>query len=258
LLADARPGVPLDLVATSRFGEGSLAVEVQGAALFEVELAARGEPPVRRTEWDAPVVFQGLAPGTFDVRVRARGFLEAARAVQVGGGETRVTVALERGGTLRLVATPGATVAVFAVRGKAPPVVALKLAEGAQTLEGLGPGLYRFVSRAEGELVVVREVELGPTTPPRELDLRGGKESTLLVRVRDATGAPVAGAEITLATESGFSRKVGGRTDANGEMRIDRLFDGRMHVRASLGDRLGESALDVTPGESLSLSVAVR
>jgi hypothetical protein len=136
-------------------------------------------------------------------------------------------------------------------------VVALKLAEGAQTLSDFGPGLYRFVSRAEGELVVVREVELGPTTPPRELDLRGGKEATLAVEVCDPTGAPLEGAEITLATEGGFSRKAG-RTDPKGRLGIDRLFEGRMYVRAALGDRLGEAAVDVEPGASLSAVVTVR
>jgi len=114
------------------------------------------------------------------------------------------------------------------------------------------------VSRANGELVVVKELELDPTTPPKEVDLRGGKESTLTVEVRDATGAPVAGAEITLATESGFSRKVGGKTDARGKVEIDRLFEGRMYVRAALGDRLGEAALETTPGTALTASVTLR
>jgi hypothetical protein len=41
-------------------------------------------------------------------------------------------------------------------------------------------------------------------------------------------------------------------------MTIDRLFEGRMYVRAALGDRLGESALDTTPGTALSVSVTLR
>jgi hypothetical protein len=255
---EARPGTEIDLVATSRFGEARLEVEVAGASLFTVDLAARAHPRVSRSASAAPVVFEGLAPGSYDVRVRAPGCLEFAQVVDVPPEGARIVAALARGGTLRLIATPGASVAIFAVRGKAPPVVALKLAEGGQTLSDFGPGLYRFVSRADGELVVVRELELGPTTPPRDLDLRGGKESTLLVDVRDATGAPVVGAEITLATESGFSRKVGGKTDANGQLRIDRLFDGRIYVRASLGDRVGETALDVQPGSTLSTTLPLR
>jgi hypothetical protein len=245
-------------VATSRFGEARLEVEVTGASLFTVELSARGDPPVTRSASVAPVVFEGLAPGSYDIRVRAPGCLEFAQVVDVQAAGTKIVAALSRGGTLKLVSSPGASVAIFAVRGKAPPVVALKLAEGTQTLSDFGPGLYRFVSRAEGELVVVKEIELGPTTPPKELDLRGGKESTLVVEVRDQTGAPVPGAEITLSTESGFSRKVGAKTDANGQLKIDRLFEGRMYVRASLDDRLGESALDTTPGSALSVSVTLR
>jgi len=257
LAVEARPGSALDLVATSRFGEARVEVEVMGAALFTVELASRAEPPVTRSASVAPAVFEGLAPGPYDIRVHAPGFLEFAKVVEVPAEGLKVVAALSRGGTLRLVSSPGASVAIFAVRGRAPPVVALKLRDGTQTLSDFGPGYYRFVARAEGELVVVKEIELGPTTPPKELDLRGGKESTLTVEVKDATGAPVVGAEITLATESGFSRKVGGKTDANGRIRIDRLFEGRMHIRASLGDRLGESSLDVTPGEALTASVAL-
>jgi Carboxypeptidase regulatory-like domain len=258
LAAEARPGSPVELVATSRFGEARLEVDVTGASLFAVELAARFDPPVARRAVSTPAVFEGLAPGSYDLRVRAPGCLELARVVEVPAGGLRIDAALVRGGTLRLVSSRGASVAIFAVRGKAPPVVALKLADGSQTLSDLGPGLYRFVSRADGELVVVKEIELDPTTPPKELDLRGGKDSTLTVEVKDATGAPVAGAEITLATEGGFSRKVGGKTDASGRLKVERLFEGRMHVRAALGDRLGESALDTTPGTALNVTVTLR
>ncbi|MCK6459916.1 MAG: carboxypeptidase-like regulatory domain-containing protein, partial [Planctomycetes bacterium] len=258
LAAEARPGLPLDLVATSRFGEATLVVDVTGASLFEVELSARSDPPVARGAAATPAVFEGLAPGPYDLRVRAPGCLDLAKVVDVPAGGARIAVALERGGSLRLVSSPGASVAIFAIRGRAPSVVALKLAEGTQTLSDLGPGLYRFVSRADGELVVVKEVELGPTTPPRDLDLRGGRESTLVVEVTDAAGAPVEGAEITLATEGGFSRKAPGKTDAAGRLLIDRLFEGRMHVRAALGERLGESAIDTTPGTELSVSVTLR
>jgi hypothetical protein len=258
LVVEARPGSPLDLVATSRFGEARLEVEVTGASLFTVELSARGDPPVTRSASAAPVAFEGLAAGSYDVRVTAPGCLAFTQVVEVPSAGTKLVAALSRGGTLKLGSSPGASVAIFAVRGKAPPVVALKLAEGTQTLSDFGPGLYRFVSRAEGELVVVKEIDLGPTTPPKELDLRGGKESTLVVEVRDPTGAPVPGVEITLATESGFSRKVGAKTDANGQLKIDRLFEGRMYVRAALGERLGVSALDVRPGSELSLSVTLR
>jgi protocatechuate 3,4-dioxygenase beta subunit len=253
----ARPGSPVDLVATSRFGDARLEVDVTGASLFTVELAARFDPPVARRASATPAVFEGLAPGSYDLRVRAPGCLEFAKVVEVPAEGLRVGAALVRGGTLRLVSSPGASVAIFAVRGRAPPVVALKLADGAQELFDFGPGLYRFVSRAEGELVVVKEIELDPTTPPKELDLRGGKESTLQVEVVDATGAPVLGAEITLVTEGGFARKVGGKTDAAGRLKVERLFEGRMHVRAALGGALGEAALDTTPGTDLSVTVRV-
>jgi hypothetical protein len=251
------PGSPAHVVALSRFGAERLEVEVSGASLFTVDLRARFDPPVTRRSTEAPVVFEGLAPGAYEVRVHAPGCIELLQVVEVPAGGTRIAAALSRGGTLKLTSSPGASVAIFAVRGKAPPVVALKLAEGTQTLSDFGPGLYRFVARADGELVVVKEVELGPATPPSELDLRGGKESTLVVRVTDPTGASVPGAEVTLATEGGFARKAPGKTDANGQLKVERLFEGRMFVRASLGDRLGESAIDVEPGRDLSLSVTL-
>jgi len=261
--ARARPGLPLRLEAVSRFGELALVVEVAaGPPYFEVALRRREEPRVRRRgtgDRATPHVrFAGLPPGAYDLEVSATGFLPAARAVTLAGAETKVDVALERGGTLTLKATPGASVAVFAIEGREPPLVALKLATGAQTLRDFGPGRYRFLSRAPGELVVVKEIELSPSTPPAELDLRGGAASTLVVEVKDAAGDPVAGAQLTLVAEGGFERNVARRTDAAGRVEVDHLFQGRMEIRASAGDRLGAAALDVEPAQALHCSVVVR
>jgi hypothetical protein len=224
-------------------------------------LQRRWPPRVRRSAVsDIPgrVVFAGLMPGDHDLTVTAEGHLEDTRVVVVAGVDVEVPVTLARGGSVRLEASPGAAVAIQAVRGKAPPAVALKLADGTRELRGFGPGRYRFLSRAPGELIVVKEADLGPSTPPIRLDLHGGKESTLLVRVLNLAEEPMEGAEIMLVTEGGFAHNTRRKTDAEGRVVLTRLIGGRLHVLAQRGNRAGRAALDVTPGAELAVTVVLR
>jgi hypothetical protein len=257
------PGRPLELVAESRFGERSVAVRVEGEASGKahVVLHRRWPPRVRRsgvTQLPGRLKFEGLMPGDYDLTVTAEGHLDDNRVVVVAGEDVEVPVKLARGGSVHLTAAPGAAVAIQAVKGKAPPLVALKLADGTRELHGFGPGRYRFISRAPGELIVVKEVDLGPRTPPVRLDLRGGKESTLTVTVVNAAEEPMEGAEITLATEGGFAHNTRRRTGADGRVVVTRLLGGRLHVVAQRGNRAGRAAVDITPGAALSVTITIR
>jgi len=261
--AQAYPGRPAELVAESHFGDRSLAVQVKGESSGEarIVLQRRWPPRVRRTGvFDLPgrLVFEGLMPGDYDLTVMADGHLDDSRVVVVAGVDVEVPVTLKRGGSVQLVASPGAAVAIQAVRGKPPPVVALKLAAGARELRGFGPGRYRFISRAPGELIVVKEVELGPGTPPVRLDLRGGKESTLTVSVFDLADEPMEGAEIMLVAAGGFGHNTRRKTGADGRVVLRRLFGGQIHVVAQRGNRAGRAAVDVTPGGELSVTITIR
>jgi len=257
------PGRALELVAESRFGDRSVTVKVKGEGSGEVRIVLhrRWPPRVRRSgvsDLPGRLVFEGLLAGDYDLTVTADGHLEDARVVVVAGVDVEVPVTLARGGSVRLAASAGAAVAIQAVRGKAPPLVALRLADGVRELRGFGPGRYRFISRAPGELIVVKEAELGPSTPPVRLDLRGGKESTLTVRVLNLADEAIEGAEILLVTEGAFAHNTRRKTDAAGQVVLTRLIGGRLHVLAQRGNRAGRAALDVTPGAELAVTVVLR
>jgi hypothetical protein len=255
------PGDPLVLVATSHFGENTMVVDValpERLGAVRVTIRRREEPRVERTTRGTPV-FELLPAGTYDVTVRAEGYLPERAEVEVVDGKlAKVRVEPKLGGALTLTATPGAVVAIQRVRGKAPPVAALDLASGTRELRGFGPGTYRLIARAPGELIVVKEVELGPDKPPVALDLRGGKAATLTVTVQNAVGEPVPDAELTLVSDSGFRWSPRVRTDAEGKATLDRLFAGRVEVFAKRGNREGATALEVEPGGSLAIAVVVR
>ncbi len=257
------PGEPVDEVIPSRLGGNALRVDVQGvgSARVRIEMARRGTPALRRSNVGGPGArFEEIPAGDYDLLVEAEGFLPARALAEVrgDGAETKVTMAPERGGTVRLVASPGAAVAVETVRGRPSGLAALELATGEKEIADLGPGLYRFISRAKGELIVVREIELGPSTLPQALDLRGGKEAALDLTVVDAEGTPVEGAEITLATAGGFVWNTHKRTDAKGALRLTRLIQGAVEIRAQKEDRLGAGAVTIDPGGAHRLRVAMR
>jgi hypothetical protein len=255
------PGIDHEIVAMSRFGENTLVVDValpERLGFVNVAIRRREDPRVERATRGTPV-FELLPAGTYDVVVRAEGYLPARTEVEVVDGKlAKVRVEPQLGGALTLTATPGAVVAIQRVRGKAPPVAALELASGTRELRGFGPGTYRLIARAPGELIVVKEIELGPDKPPVALDLRGGRAATLAVTVENAVGEPVPDAELTLVSDTGFRWSPRVRTDADGRATLDRLFAGRVEVFAKRGNREGAAALEVEPGGSLTATVVVR
>ena len=150
----------------------------------------------------------------------------------------------------------GAKVIVQTLSGKPAPIVTMALADGTKTLRGFGPGKYRFIARAKGELIVIRAVELGPNAPPRDLDLRGGPASELVVTVTDGAD-PVVGARVTIE-QDGFVSPRPARTDENGKATLTRLFLGPVTVRAKKGDAEGVASVDVKPGARLAAAVTLR
>jgi len=258
VVAKAWAGAQLELVAKSRYGDRTLRVDVavEGARRVLVAIRRQEEPRVRRTSADGR--FESLPAGNYDVIARAEGYLDEHATVFVAreGEPPHLSLTPARGGTLRFSATKGAKVLVQTLKGKPAPVSLIELGSETEELGGFGPGRYRFIARARGELIVIREIELGPQTPPVSVDLRGGGKSTLVVTVRDAAGDAVPEAGITLVAEGGFSWDTRRRTDADGKVLLKRLFQGRMEVRAKAGER--EAAVVVFVEPKMSLTAEVR
>ena len=255
------PGRRVELTVERVRGPHRLRVDVATARaqLARVELRGAGW---RRVRWLAPadrvVVFPGLPPGSVRLVADAPGFQDATRDVVVAGDkpETNYGIELPRAGTVRLRATVAARVFVQTVHGEPAPVVTVKLEKGKldkgeRTIAGFGPGRYRFLSRAPGEAIVVREIDVGEKDPPHDLDLTGGAAASLVVTVTDGAGSPVRGATIEMVTEGGYLYKTGRKTDETGVARLSRLILGRVVLVAWKGDDRVEKALEVTPGASL-------
>jgi len=257
------PGRAVRLVARSRLGRARLRVTTSIAQGRRGDIAVmirrREAPHVRREAAGAVAEFVTLPAGAYELTVRAEGHLEHHRIVEVEDGDafTKVRVEPERGGTLRLVATPGATVVVQRLRGRVPPLRSLRLPKGEQELSGFGPGRYRFLARAPGELLAVKAVDVGPRTPPTTVELKGGKEASLAVNVENAVGEPVSDAALRLVGPTGF-RMPGGMTDTDGEARVTRLMRGRVEVFAEIGNRTGAAVVEVRPGAQLELTIVVK
>jgi protocatechuate 3,4-dioxygenase beta subunit len=133
--------------------------------------------------------------------------------------------------------------------------------EGAFALDALGAGSWRLVATAPGFAPSdEEEIVLHPagTAPPVSLVLQVGH--ALVVRVTGAGGAPVAGAEVGAALQSGRGPPTGaaagarGVTDAAGEARLSGVGAGRVAVavRASEG-RLAVRTVEVPRSAELAI-----
>ncbi|MHC4960469.1 MAG: carboxypeptidase-like regulatory domain-containing protein, partial [Planctomycetota bacterium] len=238
LAASVVPGDPLRLTARSRFGEKTLRVrlDVDAGAASTVSIRRKEQPRVRRTARGPNAFFRGLMEGVYEVVAEAELHRPARFDLELDRSRT-VKKSLERGGTLHITASPGAKVIVQTLHGKPAPIVTMALANGTKTLRGFGPGKYRFIARAKGELIVLGTVELGPNAPPEKLDLRGGPAAELVVTVNDGAD-PVVGARVTIEKD-GFVSPRPARTDEKGQAGFDRLFLGTVTVRAKKGEAEG-------------------
>ena len=142
--------------------------------------------------------------------------------------------------------------AVFA--GTPPRAEARTGADGAFTLRGLAPGRWDVHASAAGHAPASEPGVLLPpaaAAPPVLLVL--GPGHGILVRVLDASGAGVAGAEVAAAeassgpipAEEALARA---RADSKGEARLDGLPPGRLIIAARVGARIAARVVEL-PGE---------
>jgi len=250
------PGGTVELVLPRDHGDASVRYAIEGEVPVDARLV---HAEFSRRLVGSSGVFHRLATGRYELIVTAEGFLPETRTLEIErpDQELAVSIALRRAGEVTLTASPGARVLVQTVSGEPAPLARLELPEGSQVVQGFGPGTYRFVSRADGELIAVRETAIAPDSEPFGVDLRAGAASTLAVTVRDRSGTPVEGAALTLRAPGGFELRTGRKTDAEGRATLDALIEGEVDVYAALGDRLGAARITVTPGADLRVVVTL-
>ncbi|MHC4409409.1 MAG: carboxypeptidase regulatory-like domain-containing protein [Planctomycetota bacterium] len=260
---DVEPGSRLDFTVERMRGTHRLGIAISPERAHPTRVELRGAD-WRRVRWVEPsgrlAVFEGLPAGTFQVVAAAPGFQDTTAEVVVAADKQSITqsVVLSRAGTIRLKATAGATVVIQTLQGEPAPAVSLALAGGSGELAGFGPGRYRFLSRAPGEIIVVEEIDVGEKDPPRDLDLSGGPASTLKITVTDSARNPVRGVSIDLLTEGGLRFPTGVMTDDKGVATLARLIRGRLVIVAQKGDLRSEKAIAIGSGAAYEAALVLE
>ncbi|MCU0725636.1 MAG: carboxypeptidase-like regulatory domain-containing protein [Planctomycetes bacterium] len=160
----------------------------------------------------------GVHPGVYAVTASADGgFSERERGIVVAAGQetSGVALVLRPGGTIlgRVLGADGSPVA--GVRVMAQPVRAALMSptgspmqntgpDGEFALTGLGPGTWRVMAMVGTMWLNSDDVELVSGGEARA-DLRAPRTGTVVVRVRDEEGRPVAGAWVAVSNEKGRS-----------------------------------------------------
>ena len=208
---------------------------------------------------DGAFAMEDVDPGTYSLRVSAQGFATTRRdgvAVAAGGSPNAVSVALDEGGTVagRVVDTagrpvPGARVMTqnlsLGIADFRPP--ALSGEDGSFTVHSLGAGTYAFIAMADDRPGTTTTVVFDGTALHVELRVPVG--GALLVRVVDASGAPVPEAKISFGTTPPGSGPIMPiSTDQDGLARFAHVVAGTYAGTARLA-RGGSAAFSATVSE---------
>jgi outer membrane protein OmpA-like peptidoglycan-associated protein len=228
-----RRRVQVDLLPTDDSG-GQLTLVVtdpRGGMVDEARVQLRGVPVGATSEGRAEL--QGLALGAAEVRVEAEALSPTTRTVDIGG-ITELTVPLPWApGALEVVVTGperSDDVLLFVTGEQPRPPVGLD-PDGTRLL-GLEPGTWWVLASAERYRAEEQRIELSEAAELSRLEIAlqpaDDALASLLVRVVDEGGSPVAGVEV----RRGEQRL--GVTSPSGALRLDDLDPGP--VTLSLGD----------------------
>jgi len=256
------PGEPLELLAKRVRGNLTLEVWCNARRSGLTAIVLRSGNMVRR-QWlpdvEDDVAFTNLGPGKHVIEIDAVGYIPYRREFDVSAtGPAKVNTELERAGTLILTATKGARLVVHTLEGQPSPVVSQRLEDRRSVVPGFGPGRYRLIARAKDEIIVIREVTVGPKDGPRAVDLAGGAASTLTVTVKGDDGLPLEGVSIDLVTPGGFVYPTSKRTDAEGKATISRLILGPLRVVARFGESRADKGIKIEAGSKQSIAIELR
>lgn len=193
---------------------------------------------------DGTFRLESLGAGTYTLVARARGFAPGRSdgvLLHPAGTARPVDISLQPSHPLRVVVVDaaeapvaGASVAGLLTTGRdAVPTVAdrvLATTDGAgeALLEGLPPGSVAVAVRSADGRMAIRNADVPRTS---EVRIPLGGAGALLVRVRDADGAPVEGAEVSAFVEGGGRGNtvlLRGRTGADGDIRFAELAPGTL------------------------------
>jgi Carboxypeptidase regulatory-like domain len=231
----------------------------------------RGQPFAGAEVWlsqygngrEGMVVAKSDAGGAFKLRAVGRMHWLAARApghapspavgIYEGGPGETVSIRLVLGGpggALRCAVTgadgaaaPGATVRVTSNENAVPrqgndypppPAVAVTDAAGVALVEGLAPGMNKVAVRVAGRAPWGGDVDVRPGETAR-LDVRLPSEVVITGTVRLPTGAPAAGAIVSVGNWGEFLSSVE-TTGADGSYRLGGVAPGKVEIRANARD----------------------
>jgi protocatechuate 3,4-dioxygenase beta subunit len=269
-------GAPVEgAVVEAGLGGGGMMV-----AIMAVDSDSKGEAPAfmaqrqGRTGVDGRAHLEGLEPGGYTVRASCPPFADGWGEARVVAGTPPdpVTVQLTEGGKVEGRVLPAAgepspppptSVSLFR-RGREMPVSSTKSGpDGAFFFERVSPGEYRL-----GLGLAFGGGSPGPGGSPAKADwfrvddgasvtrsLERPPSGTVEGVVRDAAGAPLAGAEVGLGFldtfrpgDPGVMAQKTTRTDAAGRFRFEALAPGRQGLSVRAGDRLLAFSVDVGAG----------
>lgn len=255
--AGATTTVDLTLVPAGALDLGLVCAEAGRALPAEIQVSLNPEtgPRDRRhVPIDGGAVrVDGLAPGPYEIEVKAPGTGRAKAKVTIASGQREridltLPLAFTVTGTVR--ATDGGIPADLSITAEADrgengfswfgDIDATIAADGTFTIPDVEAGTLRFDLRAPGFQPLRRALVIGATAPPeQDCVLRPGGRRTLVIR--DAEGAAVAEAEASVDLDEDLA--ITATSDDQGRAILDGLPPGRVGFRVEHPDflaRLGE------------------
>jgi len=252
---------------------GAEIVILEGASRVGETFTSRGQGSL---VFDGGFFISDLAPGTYKLEVRKRGYNSTQVQAKVApGAGTKVVFTLSRVQILVGViqgkvtvarrALEGATVSVITEGEKKPLIKVKTAADGSYSFDNLEPGKYivvvewdkKEVYRSKTIEVKAKKTEnVQIALEPAAIEEEPGSVSG---KVSDKDEKPVAGATISVKEAPEGAKKPTTWSDQDGEFQIkERLKPGKYVLRASKGQAADEKKVTVTSGRTTKVNFRIR
>jgi uncharacterized GH25 family protein len=217
-----------------------------------------------RTDSDGNFTIEGVPSGELVVSFRKEGYQGTRKTISVNGPEVRADAQLDRGKTLtgHVVSSSGAPIADAAVQADSQTMDSqfsrtTSGNNGAFTLTGLAPGIYRLVVSRLGYVTKIEQNVDPEKTPDITLQLEAGA-----IISGKITGLPPAELAHTRVSARGERDTQFGFADAAGDYRIEGAPTGSVTVIASVsGEKLRQSepvAVETTAGGDIRVDLEFK